>query len=819
MLEKVIYKMKKNLKFCPLVLWMMAGSIVLNMQSLSAMDNSGIAPAPDASGILYVNGAVSASGQGGSWTNALKYLSDAMNAARTNTAIKEIHVAKGTYYPTGAQSGTARDASFAILRGGIKLLGGYDAATGERDAENNLTVLSGDIGVLNDSLDNSYHVFVLAAIAAAEDSIVIAGFTIEGGNANSGGTNTYHGLVIKQNNGGGLCLDKIANKTLILDCIIRNNTAKEWGGGMYNTNKSTPVLIHSTISNNAGGVGGGILNDLGSAPQFYQCVISDNVATTNSGGGMFNNSSSPLFVNCIISGNVSKGSNGAGAMRNFKSSPTFINSIVVNNTSVNAGAGLRNNGSAAPRIYNSIFWNNKGNGIVDNIHNDAGGDKPQLAYCYLQGDASSWAWDAGYSGADGGGNIVSTESPFVDADKGDFHLKSGSLAIDAGKSSSVPDGITTDIEGNSRVVGLSVDMGAYENLGMIESAAIVVQPRDTVACGDGDASFAVVALNNNVQYQWQSSADNGASWNDVTNGSDAVLSLSDISTADSGLQYRAIVINGQNRDTSDAATLHVWDPASISLQPVDVAICEGESTDLQIGATGTNISYQWQAAPNGGDWSNISGATGMSLQLPGRKAADSGTQYRVLITGGCKTLISDTSTLTVYALPAITIMADKVNPVPPGTRIRLIVVGADSFQWIDGPGIEGHTTDSVLTIYPKQDAIYKVTGKSNEGCWSAQSYSLQVAGDYTFACNNILSPNGDGKNDTWVIQNIDSYPNNEVMVYDRSGRMVYHKKEYGNQWDGTVKGKYLHEGAYYYVVSIDNGKKVYKGYIRLIGSK
>jgi gliding motility-associated-like protein len=83
---------------------------------------------------------------------------------------------------------------------------------------------------------------------------------------------------------------------------------------------------------------------------------------------------------------------------------------------------------------------------------------------------------------------------------------------------------------------------------------------------------------------------------------------------------------------------------------------------------------------------------------------------------------------------------------------------------------------------------------------------------------NILTPNGDGRNDTWVIKNIDSYPNNEVSIFDRSGRMIYHKKGYGNDWNGTVNGRPLHEGTYYYVIDFGNGKKIIKGYISIVTS-
>ncbi|WP_438894631.1 gliding motility-associated C-terminal domain-containing protein, partial [Bacillus cereus group sp. BC328] len=53
---------------------------------------------------------------------------------------------------------------------------------------------------------------------------------------------------------------------------------------------------------------------------------------------------------------------------------------------------------------------------------------------------------------------------------------------------------------------------------------------------------------------------------------------------------------------------------------------------------------------------------------------------------------------------------------------------------------------------------------------------------------NILSPNGDGYNDKWIVDNIDFYPNNEVKIFDKAGRILYNKKGYDNSWDGTLDG-------------------------------
>lgn len=66
--------------------------------------------------------------------------------------------------------------------------------------------------------------------------------------------------------------------------------------------------------------------------------------------------------------------------------------------------------------------------------------------------------------------------------------------------------------------------------------------------------------------------------------------------------------------------------------------------------------------------------------------------------------------------------------------------------------------------------------------------------------NNILSPNGDGKNDFFVIKGLEKYPNNKLSIFDRGGRLIYATQSYQNNWDGYFNGKPLTEDTYYYML-------------------
>ena len=80
---------------------------------------------------------------------------------------------------------------------------------------------------------------------------------------------------------------------------------------------------------------------------------------------------------------------------------------------------------------------------------------------------------------------------------------------------------------------------------------------------------------------------------------------------------------------------------------------------------------------------------------------------------------------------------------------------------------------------------------------------------------NGFSPNGDGVNDNFVIEGIESYPNNSLKIYNRWGTEVLTVKGYKNDWQGTWNGTNLPDGTYFYL--FDDGKdKVYKGFVQLL---
>lgn len=155
------------------------------------------------------------------------------------------------------------------------------------------------------------------------------------------------------------------------------------------------------------------------------------------------------------------------------------------------------------------------------------------------------------------------------------------------------------------------------------------------------------------------------------------------------------------------------------------------------------------------------------------------------------------------------------------SAIHIVRWDEEQQLWVDEGGIADESTQTVTT--PTRIDKYGIftLGLVNE--------ELLLEGDVVVY--NAVSPNGDGYNDYFRIDNIQRYPNNKVEIYNRWGVLVYETTSYdskGNVFEGISEGRVtmnknekLPSGTYYYVLSYeyndDRGSKTIKksGYLHL----
>jgi hypothetical protein len=222
-----------------------------------------------------------------------------------------------------------------------------------------------------------------------------------------------------------------------------------------------------------------------------------------------------------------------------------------------------------------------------------------------------------------------------------------------------------------------------------ESAQITQNPESATACTGQSVSFRVVASGSGLTYVWRK---NGTS---IPNSNSATLNINPVILNSAG-NYDCIVTGACGSPvTSTSATLSVDESPTITQQPQPVSSCVGGQAEFSVGASGTDLTYQWR---KGG--SPISGATSSTLTLPSVQKSDEGL-YDCIVSGKCNpSRTSVQAKLTVNEPPQITIHPKSISSCDGGkATFKVSAKGSDlKFQWRKNGNNISNATDSVFTI-------------------------------------------------------------------------------------------------------------------------
>lgn len=521
--------------------WMCCGLACMGFFCLSP-----VAAGQD-SNVIYVKADAIGANDGASWTHAYTDLQDALAAVAPGD---QIWVAAGTYTP--GEPGD-RTATF-VLGTGAGIYGGFagtEVSRGERDPSIHESILSGDrngndLEVLKPQdlaseptrMDNCYHV---VTGSAGDETAVLDGFVVTGGNANGAGHVNGGGMINAwkdaQQGRNGTIGPLPASPTLV-NCTFRGNSAKRKGGAVYN-HRGTPTFIDCVFSeNHTSGItnqegGGGMYNE-GGSPTLRNCRFVENTATNNGaglynmgsnptiidtafhdnvivvvssthvGGGMLNDSSDARIINCTFTGNSA--SYGGGMWNHGFPAPTVANCIFSRNEAVlpgdGAGGGIQNWGGGSATVINCTFSENTAVNRSGGLGND-GGSTAVVRNCIFWdnsaksapqiGGGSAIAYSCVQGGRSGEGNIDS-DPRFVAPQNGDFRLKAEAGHWDPVGQSWIFDDVTSPcIDAGDPMspigqepfpTGGFVNMGAYGGTAEASKTYFGTEPCDRVMSGD-----------------------------------------------------------------------------------------------------------------------------------------------------------------------------------------------------------------------------------------------------------------------------------------------------------------------------------------------
>lgn len=296
-------------------------------------------------------------------------------------------------------------------------------------------------------------------------------------------------------------------------------------------------------------------------------------------------------------------------------------------------------------------------------------------------------------------------------------------------------------------------------------------------------------------------------------------------------QYYVNIITTSNEtglacEGSDTINIDIFERPVINVEDIDLSGCAPLNLRIENNSTPEGSSYVWYIIEYD-DYGGSRVAYSSTVEDPVFQINDPGTYSLIMkmtTPDGCKDSLAWYNAIVVNPQPIAEFEADPAISMlsENGGVVNFInyadqdmVTGANgSFYWDFDDG----TIDSVNFAEPHTFASwgdYNVTlhVQSNSGCSSEITHTIVIESDLIFP--NVITPNGDGINDVWAIENLntninpedpDGYRNNRLMIYDRWGKKVYDAKNYDTYAkDGTVypgeqvfNGEGLSDGVYYY---------------------
>jgi gliding motility-associated-like protein len=157
----------------------------------------------------------------------------------------------------------------------------------------------------------------------------------------------------------------------------------------------------------------------------------------------------------------------------------------------------------------------------------------------------------------------------------------------------------------------------------------------------------------------------------------------------------------------------------------------------------------------------------------------------------------------------------EISTINFGDSVQLNATGGVSYTWNPSSSLTCFDCPDP-TAQPSQNTTYIVTGTDINGCSGSDTVVINVIPlpQPNFEFPNVITPNSDGTNDIFEIQNLPE--NTEVLILNRWGNIVFSSDNYQNNWDGKDNsGKELVDGVYTYKFKTQDGKLGH-GFVTLI---
>ncbi len=364
-----------------------------------------------------------------------------------------------------------------------------------------------------------------------------------------------------------------------------------------------------------------------------------------------------------------------------------------------------------------------------------------------------------------------TVSLFVYAENGEYHWSNGSTS----SSINITQTGTYSVSVSNRCgeVEDSIYVFVYPSIEFDLGDDIDICPGETAILDPGNFDLA---------YEWSTGSTNQS-----------------IEVDTGGVFYLSVYHSGTDcPEATDTILVQMLDEPQVYAGE-DTLICEGES--ILLTASGEYITnYLWNT-----------GASTASI------LASSAGEFFVIGSNICGSA-ADSVFVFVQAAPQVSVSNDTTIFDDETIQLFASFDPDYSYQWASSPFISNPDIHNP-EVSPTQSAVFLLTVSDSLGCKSSYTISINVniRPLPDLIVYNVFTPNGDGVNDFFVIENIERYENSYIQVFNRNGNLVFEARNYQNDWDGKYNNEPLPAHTYFFILNPgEEEKEIIKSHVTII---